>query len=128
MAKAPWEKYATASKKVGWVTKKAARSTKPGKSAREKLIEAIDKQQKAFAAGEISKGSWFRPHNDGDVVKGQVRYGTQPLKLVGDTTYLEMPHDMVGQFYSDIRAAAEAGKFDAQLDVISESMSARRRG
>lgn len=126
MAKAPWDKYATPSKKTGWATKKTTRAAKPGKSPRQKLLEAIDNQI-ANLGKDIGKKAWFKAHPDGDVVKGQVRYGTQPIILTGDVTYIELPESMLGQFFKDIRAAVDAGKFDAQLDDISERMSARRR-
>lgn len=125
MAKAPWEKYGVPSKKTGWVLKASVRATKPKAHPREKLIAAI-KFQQANIDKDIGKKAWFKPHADGDVMKGQVRYGTAPLKLSGDNTYLELPAELLGQFYADILAATEAGKFDAQLETISEKMSARR--
>lgn len=125
MAKAPWEKYAVGSKKTGWVTKQKPASQKAKAHPREKLIKAIQFQQENINK-DIGKKAWFKAHDDGDVVKGQVRYGTAPLKLSGDNTYLEMPAEMLSQFYVDVLAAVEAGKFDAQLEAISEQMSARR--
>ena len=128
MAKLAFEKYVTPSKKTGWVMKKgAARAAKPGKSPRQKMLEAIDVQMAAYKKGEVTKGSWFRAHEDGDVVKGQVRYGTQALQLIGDTPYMEMSANMLDQFYADLRTAVEGGKLDQQLEELSRKMSAARK-
>ncbi|WP_278391477.1 hypothetical protein [Sphingobium yanoikuyae] len=126
MAKAPWEKYVTASKKNGWVLKPPVVASKARKSPRQKMLDAIDKQLAAYKAGEFGKGSWFRPHADGDVVKGQVRYGTQPLKLMGDTAYMEMSSSKVEDFFADIRAWVESGKLDDRLEQLSRDFAAAK--
>ncbi len=126
MAKMPWEKYATASKAVGWVTKKAPRAVRVGKTPKQKLLDAIETQMGYLNDATVGKKSWFRPHKDGDVVKAQVRYGNTPLKISGDSTYVELPYDLRSQFLLDIKDAVEKDRFDAQLTSISEQMSARR--
>lgn len=121
--KMPWDNYTTASKKVGWVTKKAAPKVKVGKSPQTKLIEAIDFQLANLGNEEIGRKAWFRTHDDGDVAKGQVRYGAIPLKLSG-SDYVELPSDKLEQFLKDIREAAVSGHFNEQLGEISSRLSA----
>lgn len=123
--KMPWESYTTASKKTGWVTKRAAPKVKIGKSPQTKLIEAIDFQLANLGNEEIGRKAWFRTHEDGDVAKGQVRYGAIPLKL-GTSEYVELPSDKLEQFLKDIREAAVAGHFNEQLGDISERLSASK--
>lgn len=127
MAKMPWEKYATPSKAgATFVTVKTVRAAKPGKSPQEKMLDAIDWQISNLGK-DIGKKAWFRRHPNGNVVKGQVRYGTKPLVIAGGSTYVEFPASYLEQFLNEVRAAVAAGKFDDQLDAISANMADARR-
>lgn len=127
MAKAPWEKYSTPSSKTAWATKKAVRAARPVKTPQQKMLEQIAKQFEYLNDPMAGRKSWFRLHSDGDVVKAQVRYGSSPLKISGDSTYVEMPIEKCEEFLNDIRDAVEnSNRFDAQLKAISDNMSKRR--
>lgn len=120
MAKAPaWKKLIRTKEQVGAVKAKAA-----GKTPRQKMLDAIDKQIKNLEENTLSaKGVWHTKAGDKGY-KVKPRYGTTSLNLHDDDIYVY--GDDLDAFLKGLREDIAAGNMDAELQRISDRMSASK--
>lgn len=118
MAKAPaWKKFIRTKEQVGAVSAKAA-----GKSPRQKMLDAIDKQIKNLEENTLSAmGVWHKKAGDKGY-KVKPRYGTTSLNLHDGDIYVY--GDELDAFLKGLREDIAAGNMDEQLEKISAKMSA----
>ena len=122
MARAPsWKKLIRTKEQVGAVKAKPA-----GKSPRDKMLEAIDKQIANLKDGTLgSKATWHTAAG----AKGyrvKPRYGTTSLNLHDEDIYV-YDHELEA-FLKGLREDIAAGNMDAELERISNAMSESKRG
>ena len=121
MAKAPaWKKLIRTKEQMGLTRTKA-----PGKSPRDKMLEAVDKQIANISGGTLgARAVWYRAAGDKGY-KVNPRYGSAALSLHDEDIYVEA--NQLEAFLKALREDIAAGNMDKQLQEISDRMSASKR-
>ncbi len=82
---------------------------------RQKLLDGIERNREQFARDQPVRGRKWLTINNGVVAFSPTQGNSGPLTINGLTTNF-IPVEAFGQFLDNMRAAVEAGEFDAEIE------------